>query len=483
MHDRPSARAVPGMILLITALALPACAPEDQASPGLDAAEGVAGAEGTYAIVDVGVIPVDREGVLEGHTVLIQDGRIVEVAPADEVDVPAETRTIPGEGRFLIPGLAEMHGHVSPDPATPREEMEDVLFLFLANGITTVRGMLGAPHQLELRDALQRGEVLGPHFIVGAPSLNGNTAPTPEDAERLVREHAEAGYDLLKIHPGLERHVWDHMTEIAGEVGITYAGHVPADVGIRHALETGISTVDHLDGYLEGTRADGLSADATPLERFQATDEAKVDELAELTRETGTWLVPTMYLWENFFNPVEVDSVLALPEMQYAPREMREGWANQNENRWRNQWEQYPDLDWDATGAAHAEARVEILRALHEAGAGVLLGTDAPQMFNVPGFAMHREIPIMERAGMSRHEILESGSLNVARYADEDLGLPGDFGAIVPGHRADLVLLGGNPLEDLAHLEQVEGVMVGGTWISGEEIRERLEQMAGRFAN
>lgn len=437
-------------------------------------------ADGDYAFVRASVVPLDREGVLEDHTVVVRGDRIVTVAPTDRVALSDGVVTIDASGRFLIPGLAEMHAHVSPSPATPAEETEETLFLFLANGITMIRGMLGAPHQLDLRAAIESGEVLGPTFVVGAPSLNGNSAPTPDDAERLVRAHADAGYDFLKIHPGIERQVWDHMVEVAREVEITFAGHVPADVGIRHALDTGISTVDHLDGYLEATRRAGLPEDATLRETFEATDVDRVRELAGLTREVGGRVVPTMYLWENFFDPVDVDSVLALPEMRYAPQPTREGWASQNRNRWAAQRAQSPDEDWTAAGRAHAEARVEILRALHEADVEVLMGTDAPQMFNVPGFSIHREIPIMARAGMTPHEILASGSRNVARYLEEELGLDGSFGTIVPGSRADLVLLDGDPLEDLSNLQRIEGVMVRGRWLPGQEIRATLESIAAR---
>ncbi len=469
-----------GILLGALALFLVGCGPAEEPAVE-DVTPDPTAPPGEWAFVNANVIPMEGPELLPDHTVIVRDGRVVEVGPSGEVVPSEEAQIIEADGGFLIPGLAEMHAHISPDPETPRQEMEDMLFLFAANGVTTIRGMLGAPHQLELRDAIASREVLGPRFVVAAPSLRGATVPTPEDAERLVQEYAAAGYDLLKIHPGIERDVWDHLVEVAREEGITFAGHVPADVGIRHALETGISTVDHLDGYLDGTRRDDLAEGASPLETFQATDPQKVEELVSLTRESGARMVPTMYLWENFFDPVDVDSVMALPEMRYAPPEMREGWAQMNRNRWANQMEQDPDADWVAVGRAHADARVEILRALHEGGVEVLLGTDAPQMFNVPGFAIHREIPIMERAGMSPLEILESGSRAVARYLEEGLGLPGDFGTVAPGQWADLVLLRENPLEDLAHLQGVEGVMLRGEWLSGEEIRQRLEDMAQRF--
>ena len=447
---------------------------------GTEAPATPATAEGTYAFVGVNVLPMDRERVLTDRTVIVRDGVIRTVGSADEVEVPQDAVRIEGEGRWLMPGLAEMHAHVPPVPrgsdAWPdREALEDILFLYVANGITSIRGMLGASYQIELADMLEAGEILGPNFYVGAPSLNGNTAPDPEAAERLVREHAAAGYDFQKIHPGLSRPTWDRMAETAHALDFTFAGHVPSAVGLLHALETGISTVDHLDGYVRAIASDDLQAraeageDVGLPELVRNLDESKIPMVVERTLEAGTWNVPTMYLWESLVGSPDVDTKLAQPEMRYVSPEQREGWRRSASNR---------DGIPAPVSRPYHQARRRILKALADADAGILMGTDSPQLFNVPGFALHREIAVMEEAGLTPWQILRSGTRNVARYVESDLGLDGSFGTVAPGMRADLVLLPGNPMEDLGHLTRTAGVMVRGRWTSGAEIEEGLEALA-----
>ena len=185
--------------------------------PALEA-QGVDAPPGSYAFVGVDVLPMtedgmEGDGVRRNQTVVVQGDRITEVGPAGEVEIPANATRIDGEGRFLMPGLAEMHAHVPPvQTGRPDQEaLEDILFLYVANGITTIRGMLGPPYQIDLRDELLSQETLGPAFYAAAPSINGNSAPTPEAAEAMLRDAAERGYDLMKIHPGVSRETWDHM--------------------------------------------------------------------------------------------------------------------------------------------------------------------------------------------------------------------------------------------------------------------------------
>jgi imidazolonepropionase-like amidohydrolase len=414
--------------------------------------------------------------VMAGQTVVVEGGRISAMGPAGSVEIPAGARRIDGSGRYLLPGLAEIHAHVPPGQDPPRELVEEYLFLYLANGITTIRGMLGAPYQLELREEIRRGEVLGPRFYVGAPSVNGNTAPTPDAAEALVRAHAEAGYDFLKIHPGVPRESWDRMVEVAREVGITWAGHVPADVGIDHAVATGMSTIDHLDGYLQVTRRDGLADDAPLHEVYAATDPERLEALTRRLADAGVWQVPTQYLWNHLNGYVDADSLLALPEFRYISEGQRMGYRNQAEQRRRN-----PAITPESD-RAHRAMRQDFLRATHAAGVPILMGTDSPQLFNVPGFALHREIPLMEDAGMSTWEVLVSGTRAVARYVEEDLGQPGDFGTVTVGMRADLLLVDGNPLDDLARLQDPVGVMAEGRWLSREQIRAGLDAIEAKYA-
>ncbi|HSG49767.1 MAG TPA: hypothetical protein VLA43_18230, partial [Longimicrobiales bacterium] len=253
--------------------------------------------QGVYAFENVTVIPMDREGPIHGQTVVVRDGVITDVGPSSRVRVPADARRIEGAGRFLMPGLAEMHAHVPPQPDPPQEVLDDILFLYVANGVTTIRGMLGQGYQIDLARRLERGELLGPTFFVGAPSINGTSAPDPAAAERLIRAHAAAGYDLQKIHPGVSRETWDRMAAVAREVGLTFGGHVPEAVGLIHALETGMSTVDHLDGYVEAVASGDVMAkvamgeDIRLEDLVRGVDEAKLEAVIQATLDADAYVV------------------------------------------------------------------------------------------------------------------------------------------------------------------------------------------------
>jgi imidazolonepropionase-like amidohydrolase len=337
--------------------------------------------------------------------------------------------------------------------------------------------MLGSEYQIPLADELERSEVLGPTFYVGAPSINGTSAPSPEAAEQLIREHEAAGYDLQKIHPGVTLSTWNHMVEVAQEVGLTYGGHVPADVGLVHAIETGMSTVDHLDGYVQAVASDEVvsqvnTGQTISLEGLVAgVDEDKIAEIVQLSVDHDVYVIPTMYLWENLYGTSDPEPFLRLPEMRYVSAAQRDGWRRQAAGG---------PQGTPQTLEAFFSLRKQILKDLADAGVGILMGTDSPQMFNVPGFALHREIEVMAESGMTNHQILLSGTATVGEYVREHLDIGHDFGVVAPGQRADLVLLGSNPLDDLENLNDRLGVMVRGQWVSREEIDLGLEALSSK---
>jgi imidazolonepropionase-like amidohydrolase len=412
------------------------------------------------AFVDVNVVPMDRERILEGQTVVIRDGRIAEIGPAGRVKVPVGATRIEAKGKFLMPGLAEMHGHVPP-PQAPKAWTESVLFLYVANGLTTVRGMLGAPNQLELRDRASRGDLVSPTLYLAGPSFNGNSVDSPEQAISMVRQQKKEGWDLLKVHPGLTRDEYDAMAKTAKEVGIRFAGHIPADVGIIHALEMGQETVDHVDGYIEY-----LNGDAAPV------DEAKLADLVRRTKAAGAWIIPTMALWETLIGYTDLNTLTAIPELKYMPPQQVEQWKTAHRNRLNN-----PQFDRKKAELI-ATNRKRILKALHDGGVRILLGTDAPQQFSVPGFSIHREMALMVRCGMTPYQILHSGTKNVGDY----FKAKDNFGTVEVGKRADLILLEANPLQDVANVSRRVGVMLRGRWMPETELRQRLDQIAASYA-
>jgi imidazolonepropionase-like amidohydrolase len=447
-----------------------------QAAPARDAASRV------VAFVDVTVIPMaGGSATLSNQTVIVRDGRVAQMGDARRVSAPAGSVVVPGRGRHLMPGLAEMHAHL-PGTNAPEQLAHDILLLYAANGITTIRGMLGAPNQLELRRRTASGELPGPTILVGAPSLSGSTAPDPETAARLVREHKAAGYDFLKLHPGLSRPVYDAIVRTSRDVGISYGGHVSADVGIMHSLASRQSTIDHIDGYLEhaaGSTSGNLGTGGAAARTLATADSASMRALAIATRDADAWVVPTEYLWENFFSGRPPEEFLSMPEMRYLPRSVRDGWGNMA--RQFAQGVQSANLSADEKTRFVAARRL-MMRELGRTGNRLLMGTDSPQMMNVPGFALSHEIRVMREAGLTPRQILESGTTNVSRYVERSLRGDARFGTVAVGQRADLVLLDGDPLADLGHLERRAGVMVRGRWLPAEELRRGLDQIAARYA-
>ena len=442
---------------LSAALALAACA-----TAPFTAACQESGSVGVTAFVDATVIPMDSERILPEHTVLVRGDRIVEVGPVAEVQVPAGADRIDGSGKYLLPGLSEMHGHTPGGNAT-EEFREQVMFLYAANGVTTVRGMLGTPTDLVLKARTNTGEIWGPTLYLAGPSFSDNTVTSPEQAAERVWTQKREGWDHLKIHPGLSVEEYDAVARTAAGAGMRFVGHVPSNVGIRHAIRMGQETFDHLDGYMED--AGGLTG---PI------DEARMAELFDLTLAAGAWVVPTMVLWEvGVIGLGDPETLAAYPEMRYWPPEGVEGWKDRlGTIQARAGWEEERAL-------LHAQNRTRLLGMMNEAGVGILMGTDSPQMFSVPGFSIHRELAAMVEAGMTPYEILATGTRNVGEYFQRY----DSFGTVAAGRRADLILVNSNPLDDVANIADRAGVMARGVWKSEAEIQEGLAAIAAILGN
>lgn len=437
-------------------------------------------AQGAVAFIDVAVVPLDRPGVLSGQTVVVRDGRITHLGPAARVSVPQDAVRIEGRGKYLMPGLAEMHGHIpAPDREGSLAWAEEVLFLYLAGGVTTVRGMLGHPAHVDLRRRTEAGEVLGPRIWTSGPSINDRTVPTVAAAESTVVAQKAAGYDFMKIHPGPSLEVFDALDRVADSVGMRYAGHVPTAVGIERALEAGYWSIDHLDGYMPALVADGARPQAVqaPLAQFGPhlaphVDERKIREFARHTREAGVWNVPTETLMQTYLPDVTLDHFTRRPELRYMPRDWIANWT-------RTQEAILAAGIPAATKRRFIEVRRALIRALHEEGAGLLLGSDAPQIWNVPGFSIRRELEAIVAAGLSPYEALRTGTVNVATF----LGVADRAGTVALGKQADLILLDANPLDDVANVGRLAGVMIRGRWLPAADIARRLEALAAKYAN
>jgi imidazolonepropionase-like amidohydrolase len=451
-----------------------------------------AAAQQVVAFTNVSVIPMDRERVLHDQTVLVRDGRIVSIGAAASVPVPAGARRVDGEGKFLIPGLADMHAHLLSDAAVPDSVAPDELRIMLANGVTTARLMIGTPEQFPLRARVASGEIPGPALYLaspqfagrryGEPYFNGIVVTTPEEARAAVRQVADAGYDFIKLTILISVPVYEAIIDEAARRGIKVIGHVDPQVGLARALAAG-QQIEHLNMYFEAALRDGAPMTASisdyliyrpaNWESVDWLDDAKLDSLGRATAAAGVWSSPTMAFLNLSFGTGQPDSVVeARPDYAVLPdslrRQMREG----RDYYWNNP----PSAE---RRARYVEARNRIVRAIHGAGGRILAGSDSPEFFLLYGWTLHRELESLVEAGLPPFAALEAATRNPAEW----LGTLAESGTVEPGKRADLVLLDANPLTDIRNTQRIAGVMRAGRWYPAAELTRMIDESAARIRN
>ena len=419
----------------------------------------------------VSVIPMDRDTVLRNQTVIVEKGRITYVGSSRSA--PAGATSIDARGKFLMPAIAEFHAHVPSGAQAVHAHR--TLSLYALAGVATARGMLGAPMHLALRDSIAAGKLFGPRLLTSGPSFNGNSVTSPAVAAKMVRDQKAAGYDLLKIHPGVPREAFDSIAAIANALRIPFAGHVPLDVGLDLALTSKFSTIDHLDGIVEA-----MYAGSTPLTPqadgwfglgiMRQLDQSRFNTIVSRIRTSGVVMVPTQILMDNYANEATGDDLTSLPEFKY--------WIPQQTTAWRttkNNLLSQPPVSREQRQEFIALRR-RFIKALHEAGVPFLLGSDAPQLWNVPGFSAHRELGALVAAGLTPYQALRTGTVNAAKF----LGEEGKSGVVRAGARADLLLLDANPLDAISNSLRINGLVVNGRWIGADERARMLDALASR---
>jgi hypothetical protein len=292
-----------------------------------------------------------------------------------------------------------------------------------------------------------------------------------------VRDQAAAGFDFLKLHPGLTLEVFDAIAAAAPAANISFQGHVSEAVGLPRALEARQRAIDHLDGYVQALAdPECRSAVADPgffgIAIAHCAQEERIPELVRLTREAGTWVVPTQILLEQWAAAPTEAILRQRPAMRFMPQSVVKQWLASREKL----------VQTAGVTAGRAERfialRRTLIRELHEGGVPLLLGSDAPQVFNVPGDSALEELRVYVEIGLTPAEALATGTSNVARF----FGAGERFGQVREGFDADLLLLDANPLEDVSAVRRIAGIMVRGRWLSRKERDAMLERLARRVA-
>jgi len=442
------------------------------------------------AITNVNVIPMDRERVLEDQTVVIRGGRIHKIGPASRLKAPKGARLLDGRGKYLMPGLVDMHTHLfSDDDQFPEQLADEELFLMLANGVTTARLMIGTPEHLKYRARIAKGELASPTLYVASPQLtgrkqgstfNGRVVTKADEARAAVRDFKAAGYDFIKLTNFITPEVYEAVVSEAKKEKIRVVGHVDTRVGVRRALEAG-QQIEHLDAYLESVLKDDspIKTSVSDIGLFRKEnwesldyiDEAKVREIAKATARANIYSTPTLTFFKMVYGfGMKEDEIRALPEFRFAPTQMRDAWFAGNKRLLERQAS-------EARRMKYVRVRDMLVKEIHDAGGKIMAGSDTPELFLLYGWALHREIKNLNAAGLSPYAALAAATRNPAEY----LGALKEIGTVEQGKRADLILLNANPLEDVGNTERRAGVMVRGRWFTEEELKRRLDEIAPLF--
>ena len=443
-------------------------------------------ARGTVAIAGVDVIPMTSDTLMRNATVLVRDGRIAAIGRG--IAVPANARRIDGTGKFLIPGLADMHTHLySDDPAVSDTAGPAELGVMVATGVTTARLMIGTPEHLVLRREVAAGRTPGPQLwvasphLVGRPMDNGIVVTTPDEARAAVRQVSEAGYDQVKITLFITRPVYDAIVDEAAKRRIRVVGHIDPAVGVARALETG-QQIEHLDSYFEAALADSAPSKTSVTQQFvfnpnnwkslDYIDDAKLARLAGATARAGAWSSPTLHVFNSAFaiGPTEAE-IRGRPDWDMIPPNVRGPYLNARERYWAPATRVERT---DARRARYVDVRNRLVKAIRDSGGKILAGSDTPEWFNVYGWGLHRELEALVAAGLTPYQALEAATRNPAEF----LGQSTEWGTIEVGKRADFVLLQANPLSDIRNTLRIDGVMLGGRWLGAAERQAMIERAA-----
>ncbi|MEO8448328.1 MAG: amidohydrolase family protein [Gemmatimonadota bacterium] len=462
-----------GILLLLAAFALSTAPGAGQAKPDTSA---------TLVFNHVAVI--DAEGLRPDQTVSIRGDRILDVAYSKGAVTAPGARVIDARGRYLIPGLWDMHAHLTFFGS-------ERLPLFLINGVTGVRDLGGIPDSIFLwRKIIARGGLLGPRIVAAGLSLSGpdpsgRTAPhiavvrTAEEAQAAVRRNKQLGADMIKVWSTIPRDAYFAALAEARRLGLPVVGHLPVDVSLTEAVDSGQKGFEHSIGFpiaMSREQAGALTrlrqavhqmppggslvqamidADVSALGSYDSVEaKAAIGRLAS----HGVWICPT--LTDTHAYTIMKDSLPGDPRLRYLPEAVRKQWVEEAKAM------KPAEI---AAWTALFPAALRLVGEMRKGRVTLIAGTDAGSTYDLPGFDLHNELALLVRAGLSPLEALTAGTKSAAEAA----GLWDRAGMIKAGQLADLVLLDANPLADITNTRRIVGVTAAGRYLDKAEL-ERL---------
>ena len=416
-----------------------------------------------------------------GMTVVIEKGRISSILKLKSTGALTAPRVVDGRGKYLIPGLWDMHVHVMFGDWIPGSK-EVSLPLFVANGVTGVRDMGGnLDTLLAWRKEIAAGTLIGPHMVIAGPMLDGPkprfpdsiSLSSPEQARKAVDDLKARGVDFIKVQSFILRDEYFAVVEEAKKQNLVLVGHVPDVIRASEASDAGQKSIEHLTGVFEGcsTREDDfLKGPKTPKQFLDSYDESKCKALIAQFARNHTWQVPTL-VWERGQWLVDVTDFSNWPDIKYAPQSwQKKSWPTFTKSI-------IAELDTDPVAARRqfVQKELEMVNAMRKAGIPFMAGTDtAAAVAVLPGSSVHTELEYFVEAGFTPAESLRTATLNPAIF----LGEEADRGTVSQGKIADLVLLNANPLEDIHNIRKISAVIMNGRLFDRADLDKMLSQIA-----
>ena len=440
--------------------------------------------EGTghpLAFTHVTVIDATGGPPLADMTVLVEDKHIVQLGRSIEVHPPQNARVVEARGKYLIPGLWDMHVHTAFGDWLPANERV-TLPLFVANGVTGVRDMGGDLEVVKRwRAQIEAGRLLGPRMIIAGPMLDGPTPRFPSsapvgsaaDGRRIVDELHAQGVDFIKIQSLIPRDGYFAAADEAKKLGMIFVGHVPDAVRASEASNAGQRSIEHFTGIFEGcsTIEDQLIKGPKSLGRNVSTyDPARAKQIVALMARNQTWQVPTL-VWERGQWLIDDIDLSHDPLIKYAPK----AWKDQTWPMFTKSILEEMDTDPLPVRRHFVQMELDMTLAMFRAGVPFMAGTDTAAGVHVfPGFSLHDELGLFVRAGLTPMQALQTATLNPAKF----MGREAELGTVQKGKVADLVLLDANPLDDIANTRRIRAVVLAGRYFDRGDLDRMLNDVA-----
>lgn len=431
----------------------------------------------------VTVIDVTGAPSRSNMTVIVEGNRIAAVGGTGKVRIPRDVQVVDARGKFLIPGLWDMHVHIFNNSFAAGTNDSEIYFpLLLANGVTGVRDLWTDPDDLKLvrkwRTEMEGAKALAPRIAAGSSIIDGVPTflpnmlgvATPDEGRRAVRTMKEAGAGFIKVYWNLSPEVYFAIADESKKLGIPFAGHVPFALSAAQVSDAGQKSIEHLTGLLETCsskedelrKAKHLTPPALTDELWKTYDERKCRALFARFAKNQTWQVPTVVIRRMLAFRRE-EEFRRDARLRYAPPKEREEWVKPP-NR--------PEQFTLETRKQRFEKLLAAIGIMHKMGVPLLAGTDLGNPFIFAGFSLHDELELFVQAGLTPTQSLQTATINPAKF----LGKEKDFGTVERGKLADLVLLDANPLENISNTRRISGVVINGRYLPEETLKKLLAE-------